>query len=109
MRYPSAEGAALFRPTCLRIVKLMYFDSPQDQAPIQVGVDLKLLIRANGLAMVLMTPWIGSLMTLRQTAIKNTFLIQIKEAPIELLTRPANSAHCFHLLPPGVYTGKGLG
>jgi len=57
----------------LRIVKLMYFDSPQDQAPIQVGVDLKLLISANGLAMVLMTPWIGSLMALCQTAIKNTF------------------------------------
>ncbi|HLQ24756.1 MAG TPA: NADH-quinone oxidoreductase subunit NuoN [Acidiferrobacterales bacterium] len=57
----------------LRVVKLMYFDSPQDQAPIQVGVDLKLLISANGLAMVLMTPWIGSLMALCQTAIKNTF------------------------------------
>jgi NADH-quinone oxidoreductase subunit N len=57
----------------LRIVKLMYFDSPQDQAPIQVGMDLKVLISANGLAMVLMTPWIGSLMALCQTAIKNTF------------------------------------
>ena len=50
MRYPSAEGAALFRPTSLRVVKLIYFDSPQGQAPIQVGVDLKLLISANGLA-----------------------------------------------------------
>jgi len=37
------------------------------------GTDLKVLISANGLAMVLMTPWIGSLMALRQTAIKNTF------------------------------------
>jgi len=36
-------------------------------------MDLKVLISANGLAMVLMTPWIGSLIALCQTAIKNTF------------------------------------
>jgi len=44
-----------------------------EHAAIQTGTDLKVLLSANGLAMVLMTPWIRSLTALCQTAIKNTF------------------------------------
>lgn len=37
----------------LRVVKLMYFDAPEDDAPIQVPVDMRVLISANGLAIAL--------------------------------------------------------
>ncbi|MGH8743713.1 MAG: NADH-quinone oxidoreductase subunit NuoN, partial [Burkholderiales bacterium] len=38
----------------LRIVKLMYFDEPVDQAPILPQLDARLLISANGLAMLVL-------------------------------------------------------
>ncbi|HVS27830.1 MAG TPA: NADH-quinone oxidoreductase subunit NuoN [Burkholderiales bacterium] len=38
----------------LRIVKLMYFDDPVDQAPILPQPDARLLISANGLAMLVL-------------------------------------------------------
>ena len=38
----------------LRIVKLMYFDEPVDQAPIMPQPDARLLISANGLAMLVL-------------------------------------------------------
>jgi len=34
----------------LRVVKLMYFDTPVDSAPITAGADLRLLLSLNGLA-----------------------------------------------------------
>jgi NADH-quinone oxidoreductase subunit N len=34
----------------LRVVKLMYFDAPADDAPIVAGMDMRLLISLNGLA-----------------------------------------------------------
>jgi NADH-quinone oxidoreductase subunit N len=34
----------------LRVVKLMYFDTPVDSAPITAGLDLRLLLSMNGLA-----------------------------------------------------------
>lgn len=37
----------------LRVVKLMYFDAPIEEAPIQVSKPLRLLLSANGLAVVL--------------------------------------------------------
>jgi NADH-quinone oxidoreductase subunit N len=37
----------------LRVVKLMYFDPPTDQAPIRAGLDMRLLLSANGLAVAL--------------------------------------------------------
>ena len=37
----------------LRVVKLMYFDPPVDASPVRVPVDLRLLLSANGLAVVL--------------------------------------------------------
>jgi NADH-quinone oxidoreductase subunit N len=34
----------------LRVVKLMYFDTPVDSAPIRAGLDLRVLLSLNGLA-----------------------------------------------------------
>lgn len=34
----------------LRVVKLMYFDQPEDETPIQAALDMRVLISANGLA-----------------------------------------------------------
>jgi NADH-quinone oxidoreductase subunit N len=38
----------------LRVVKLMYFDAPADESPISAGMDMRLLISANGLAVALL-------------------------------------------------------
>ncbi|HJX17647.1 MAG TPA: NADH-quinone oxidoreductase subunit NuoN, partial [Acidiferrobacterales bacterium] len=48
----------------LRVVKLMYFDKAADSAPLQVGADMRTLLSVNALALVLITPWIGTLMDL---------------------------------------------
>jgi len=34
----------------LRVVKLMYFDAPIDESPIEAGLDMRILVSANGLA-----------------------------------------------------------
>ena len=34
----------------LRVVKLMYFDAPVDETPLAAGMDMRILISANGLA-----------------------------------------------------------
>lgn len=36
----------------LRIIKLMYFDKPTDTAPLRVNFDLRLILSANGLAVL---------------------------------------------------------
>jgi len=38
----------------LRVVKLMYFDAPVDNSPIEAGRDLRFLLSANGLAVALL-------------------------------------------------------
>ena len=38
----------------MRIVKLMYFDEPQDTTPIVVQPDVALVFRVNGLAMLVL-------------------------------------------------------
>jgi NADH-quinone oxidoreductase subunit N len=47
----------------LRIVKLMYFDAPEDTAPIEPRGDVWLLMSANGLAMLVFGIFPGPLMT----------------------------------------------
>jgi NADH-quinone oxidoreductase subunit N len=39
----------------LRVVKLMYFEEPENAAPVAAGVDLKLILSINGLLIV----WLG--------------------------------------------------
>ncbi len=38
----------------LRVVKLMYFDAPVDESPLEAPLDMRLLISANGLAIALL-------------------------------------------------------
>ncbi len=38
----------------LRVVKVMYFDQPDDLSPIEAGSDLKILVSLNGLAVALL-------------------------------------------------------
>ncbi len=55
----------------LRVVKLMYFDTPADSAPIAAGRDFRVLLGVNGLAMVVITPWVGRLIDLCDHAIRS--------------------------------------
>ena len=48
----------------LRVVKLMYFDDPVDAASIRAGLDMRLLISLNGLAVALFGLFPDSLMML---------------------------------------------
>ena len=54
----------------LRIVKLMYFDEPEDTTPLQAGMDMRLLLSANGLIMLLLGIVPGPLMELCLLAIQ---------------------------------------
>lgn len=53
----------------LRVIKLMYFDAPVETTAITGRAGLKVLLSLNGVAMILLTPWVGSLIALCQTAI----------------------------------------
>ena len=54
----------------LRVVKLMYFDAPVDSTPLQAGLDARVLLSANALALLAITPWIGAIMDLCTRAIR---------------------------------------
>jgi NADH-quinone oxidoreductase subunit N len=56
----------------LRIVKLMYFDEPETDAPILPQSDIKLLISANGLAVLVFGLFPQSLMALCAYAIQQS-------------------------------------
>jgi NADH-quinone oxidoreductase subunit N len=55
----------------LRIVKLMYFDDPVDRAPVSGGFGARVLMSANGLAVLAFGIFPGSLMALCYVAIAN--------------------------------------
>jgi len=54
----------------LRVVKLMYFDEPRDTAPLAGDWDMRVLLSANGLALLLIGLAPQSLMALTFIAIK---------------------------------------
>ena len=54
----------------LRVVKLMFFDEPRDTAPLAIDPGARVLLSANGLALLLFGLMPGSLMTLCMTAMK---------------------------------------
>jgi NADH-quinone oxidoreductase subunit N len=54
----------------LRVIKLMYFDDPVDSAPIAAGADQRVLITANGLAVLILGIVPGWLLALCQRAIQ---------------------------------------
>ena len=43
----------------IRVVKLMYFDDAEDVTPISASLDVRVLIGVNGLALLLVMPWVG--------------------------------------------------
>jgi NADH-quinone oxidoreductase subunit N len=57
----------------LRVVKLMYFDEPKDATPIEPGIDVRLLLSANGLAVLVLGVMPGGLMALCLAAIQNLY------------------------------------
>ena len=57
----------------LRLVKLMYFDAPQDTAPIEPRFDVRLLMSVNGLAVLFFGVFPGWLMSLCIAAIQASF------------------------------------
>jgi NADH-quinone oxidoreductase subunit N len=59
----------------LRIIKLMYFDAPESQAPISLGRDTTLLISINGLSMLLLGLLPGTLMTVCTVSVQQSLLI----------------------------------
>jgi NADH-quinone oxidoreductase subunit N len=54
----------------LRVVKLMYFDAPYDHAPLESTADVRALITANGLAVLVLGLLPGGLMELCLRAIQ---------------------------------------
>jgi NADH-quinone oxidoreductase subunit N len=57
----------------LRIVKVMYFEAPETDAPIEVGLDMRVLLSANGLAVLVLGVMPGPLMTLCLAAIQGVY------------------------------------
>lgn len=53
----------------LRVVKLMYFDAPVDAAPIKAGLDLRVLLSLNGLAVAAFGLFPDAMMTVCTTAL----------------------------------------
>lgn len=48
----------------LRVIKLMYFDKAEDKTPLSPSFDMKVIISANGLAVLALGVYPGALMTL---------------------------------------------
>jgi NADH-quinone oxidoreductase subunit N len=57
----------------LRVVKLMYFDEPRDAGPIETATDVRWLLSANGLAVLVLGIMPGGLMALCLAAVQNLY------------------------------------
>jgi NADH-quinone oxidoreductase subunit N len=57
----------------LRVVKLMYFDEPESAAPIEPGLDMRVVLSANGLAMLVLGIVPGPLLGLCLAAIQGIY------------------------------------
>ncbi|HBE93815.1 MAG TPA: NADH-quinone oxidoreductase subunit NuoN [Gammaproteobacteria bacterium] len=55
----------------LRVVKTMYFDPPERARAITTGMDMRVLVSANALALLAIMPWIGVIMDICMSAIKS--------------------------------------
>ena len=53
----------------LRVVKLMYFDAPQETVPLDAGLDMRLVLSLNGIAVALLGAFPQSVMALCQFAL----------------------------------------
>ncbi len=52
----------------IRVVKLMYFDQPVDETPLQVGMDTQVVLSLNGLAMLLLGLFPAGLLSICSSA-----------------------------------------
>ena len=59
----------------LRIIKLMYFDTPESHAAIHVRPDTRVLISVNGLAMLALGIMPGALMSICAVAVQQSLLL----------------------------------
>ena len=57
----------------LRVVKVMYFEEPESDAPIETGLDMRMLLSANGLAVLVLGVMPGPLMALCLAAIQGVY------------------------------------
>jgi NADH-quinone oxidoreductase subunit N len=57
----------------LRVVKVMYFDEPDTDAPIEAGFEMRVLLSANGLAVLVLGVMPGPLMALCLAAIQGIY------------------------------------
>ncbi len=57
----------------LRVVKVMYFEEPETDAPIEAGLDARVLLSANGLAVLVLGIVPGPLMALCLAAIQGVY------------------------------------
>jgi NADH-quinone oxidoreductase subunit N len=55
----------------LRVIKLMYFDAPEGERRIEAPAEVRWLLSANALALLLILPWVGTLMDLCAAAIQS--------------------------------------
>ena len=55
----------------LRVVKLMYFDPPVDDHALRGSRDLRWLLSLNGAAMIVLTPWIGTLIAICRASVRD--------------------------------------
>ena len=54
----------------LRVIKLMYFDDPEDNTEINAPLDMRMVISVNGLAVLVILPWVGWLFDICRESIK---------------------------------------
>ena len=59
----------------LRIVKLMYFDDPVDDTPIEPQADMRLMMSANGLAVLVLGILPQPLMALCAVSVQQSLLL----------------------------------
>ncbi len=59
----------------LRIVKLMYFDAPENKAPIAFGRETTLLISINGLSLLMLGLMPGALMSVCAVSVQQSLLL----------------------------------
>jgi NADH-quinone oxidoreductase subunit N len=53
----------------LRVIKLMYFDAPEDRTPVSASIDMRILLSLNGLALLLLGLFSNPLLELCAAAI----------------------------------------
>lgn len=55
----------------LRVVKLMYFDEPEETAPLAGGKDFRFLLSVNALLLIGIMPWIGTVIEWCDAAVRS--------------------------------------